>query len=477
MAADEKQIRVLIDTESSTAEMVAPADFPRAMLSEEFCVGALRQFDVAVTPEVAANVRRFLENLPPDGQEARAVVARGRPPIHGEDGAIEWLVGDGEPESDEDPNISYYERRAYVTVAAGQVIAQAHEPTAGQDGVDVRGKAISARAGKAVNLQLDDSVSRDAAGRLVAQRDGILRREGDKVAVAEHLEIDGHVDFSTGNITFNGDVVIKKGVRDCFVVKATGNVRVQGLIEAAVIECEGDLHASGGFAGRERGRARVGRDLHGKYFDNVEADVRGNMFSQREIINCDMTIHGQLQSPQASVIGGRLTLVGAGAIATAGSDGNVETHLILGTVPRLEPFLAELDQLAAALEARAQKLQADLTQLQEHTKRRATAADKQRLAELNGGLTIAQEQLTRARAALEAVHKQVRSYHTVDLTIGRMLHPGVIVSIGRRSFTITEPIKGPVRIHESLRGEVLYKVGDGEARPLSQLADLSARAA
>ncbi len=472
---DGQQVRVTIDSEGSEVEVVVPSTFPRPMLTEAFCVGLLKQHDIAVSPPVTAAIQEFLAALPPDGQEARAVLARSRAPVDGEDGRVEWIVD--RQDTPDDADTSYYDRHTYVTVSAGQVIAQVHEPTTGEDGVDVRGKAIPARVGKPVSIQIDESILRDGTGKLIAQAAGVLNRNGDRISISEQLEIDEYVDFSTGNIEFDGDVLVRKGVRDCFVIRASGSVEVAGLIEAATIECGQDLKATGGFAGRERGRAVVGRHLLGKYFDNIEATVRGDLIADREIINCDLVIDGELRSPHAAIIGGRVKAVGVSLVGTLGSEGHVPTHVILGTVPRLEPFTAQLDVLVGELTRKTQKLEADLAQLKEHTKRRATAADKERETELIFEIMTGQEHLTRARCALEALQQRIRDYRKVDLTVDRKIHSGVILSVGDRSFTLQDEIRGPVRVFETGRGEVVFKVGEAEPRPLAQIADLSSRAA
>lgn len=473
--ADGQQIRVNIDSDATEVEVVVPPSFPRAMLTEAFCLGVLKQHEVAVTNEVTAAVKDFIVNAAPDGQEARVVVARRREPCHGADGYVEWIV-DAQEHAD-DPEKSFYERHTYVTVEPGQVVARVHEPTPGDDGIDVRGNAIPAKTGKPITIQLDESVMRDGAGQLIAQVQGVLNRAGDRVNVSSQLEIDEYVDFSTGNIEFTGDVLIRKGVRDCFVIQASGCVEVHGLIEAAALRCGQDLLAKGGFAGRERGRATVGRHLAGKYFDNIEADVQGDLMADREVINCELTIHGGLHSPHAAIIGGRVTVVGTAQVGTLGSEGSVETQVVLGTVPKLEPFTVRLESIVTELSRKLEKLQADQTQLKEHTKRRATASDKERETELIFEIMTSQEHLTNAQTAMQALRDRIQNDRKVDLTVDRKIHGGVVICVGQRCFTLQNEVKGPIRIFESARGDVLFKAGEAEPRPLAQIADLSARAA
>ncbi len=71
------------------------------------------------------------------------------------------------------------------------------------------------------------------------------------------------MDFSTGNIDFEGDVRVLKGIRDIFEVRATGNIEVGGLIEASTIDAGGSVFAKGGMAGaRGVGGRRCDHPLH-----------------------------------------------------------------------------------------------------------------------------------------------------------------------------------------------------------------------
>ena len=49
-----------------------------------------------------------------------------------------------------------------------------------------------------------------------------------RIGISPISSIDGDVDYSTDNIDFNGDVIIRDSVQSLFSVKATGTVNIGG---------------------------------------------------------------------------------------------------------------------------------------------------------------------------------------------------------------------------------------------------------
>ena len=58
--------------------------------------------------------------------------------------------------------------------------------------------------------------------------------ENDKIFVSNVLEL-VNVDNSTGDIDYEGDVVVNGNVLAGFTVKATGDITVSGIVEGATV--------------------------------------------------------------------------------------------------------------------------------------------------------------------------------------------------------------------------------------------------
>lgn len=457
-----------------TAELLIPADFARESLNEDICLSLLQQSGVDLRDTVVAAVKDMIAHTPPPGQEHRIVLAQGAPPQHGEDGRIEWLVSEpaqtAHESTDQNEAVSHYERSTYIVVKTGDTIARVIAPTPGVDGRDVQGKTVSAKPGRPAAIKVDESVIRDASGALIAQADGVLQRANNSVLVLQILEVPGYVDFSTGHIDFVGSVTVREGIRDRFVVKATGGVEVRGLIEAATIECGGSLAAQGGMAGRERGHVNVGADLIAKYLDNIQGEVRGDLEVQREAISCDLVVHGEVKMPTGTIIGGRVVSTGRVEVAALGSGACVPTEIVLGTVPRLEPSIHQLQRLIEQLTAKREKLDAEMKLMKKGA--RMSNADKERQTELTYEHQTVATKLAQAVAVGDVLANRVREMRTVDLTVSRKLFAGVILTVGEQSFKITSDVKGPVKVTLSPTGEVVYRRGDSDGGPLITIAEL-----
>jgi uncharacterized protein (DUF342 family) len=476
--AREPAIRVAVAADKSSAELLIPPGLDRRMVTAEVCEALLRQAGVEITAAVESAVRTLVDTDEQTLRPGKYVVARATQPIHGVDGYVEWTAvpeapppcptsPDGEPATR-----SYYDLSAFVIVRPGEVIGTWHRPTAGEDGRDVTGKTLTARTGKEFQLTLDESIMLDATGKLIAQDEGVLVRDDHQASIRRVLEVPEYVDFSTGNIDFKGDVIVGKGVRDLFTVKATGNIEVKGLIEAATILCDGDLFARGGFAGRERGTARCG-GVQAKYLDNIQGEVLRDLAVEREIINCDITVHGNLAAPHGAIIGGRMVITGTIQVGMLGSGAGVATELVVGSVPRLEGVCRRLREFVNKLEDKHKLLLSD----QEHLtrllgKRPPTPTDKERQTELIFEIANVQTLLNKARPTLERLEQRIAEQRTVDVTVERKLHPGVVIAVGGERYHIASELKGPVRIRRDRSGTISYSRGEQPAGPLVQIADV-----
>ncbi len=469
----------VISDDKLTAQLLIPPGYDRAMLTENLLESIIRDAGVEVTDYTKQALANLVQDPPPQDQAATVDIACGQPVVNGTDGKLQWLVDQDDPEQDapaqDAQNTSYYDHSSFVMVHTGDEIGRVHPPTPGQDGRDVTGGTISAKDGKDVTILIDESIMRRADGLLIAQDDGVLHRETGKAQVRKKIEIQEYVDFSTGNIEFDGDIEVCRGVRDCFVVNASGNIKVLGLIEAAIIEAGNDLIAAGGFAGRERGHAKIGGSLRGKYLDNVQGNVEENLVIDREVINCELTINGSIDSPHGSIIGGRITSTGAVSIGTLGSGAGVVTELVIGSVPKLQPFASELEVMVETFTTEVDKLTAEQDLINKMSvKGRMTATDRERQTEIMFDLSMASARLDKALRTLDSVRKEISKRRRVDISVHRKINPGTTFILDDRCFKITEELKGPARIFFDDRGNPVCRQGESQACPLAQITEVKA---
>ena len=445
-------VRVLVAPRAMSAEIVlGPVDDPSRITPEQ-CAGAVEAAGVERSRAVADALDRALADLGP-GEELRREIARGVEPRHARDGGIVWDVPDAEPDASgaeaEGGETDHYTRSVFITVNEGQRLGRIVPPTEPEDGRDVRGGTVAAKRGRRAKLVLDESITLGEDGTMTAARDGVLRRSVARATVRDYLEIPGHVDFSTGHIDFPGDVEVMLGVRDLFRVAVGGALAVHGLIEAADIRVGGELTAYGGIAARERGRVRVEGDMTTRYLDGASVEVGGTLRVSREIVNSTLEVHGAVESPNATVLGGCLDCVGHVAVAALGSPAHPATTIALGAVPNLESRLREFSALADTLRAR-----------------RDGAADP-------GVREAFDERLSRCEGARSELRERIAGLRTIDVRVSRVVHPGVRFTVGAKVYEVRDELRGPVRVTDDRSGALVYRVGDAPPVALAGVAEVT----
>ena len=484
-------IRVNVTSDGSEAAIIVPADFPRQYLTIPYCHEKLREYGVQISGQVPRAIEELVKTVPAEGEAITMVVARKTPPVHGSDGRVEWTIeakqdghanAAGEEKTDDESvesgeakaeieGVNHYENSAYTMVTSGMTLGRVYEPVVGTDGRDVTGRSLVAKVGKPISLKLDETILLKADGTLLAQSDGFFHRSGLKAKICKRLEVSGHVDFSTGNIDFKGDVVIRKGVRDCFVVKASNDIEAHGLIEAATIEAGGNLNAAGGMAGRERGTVRVGHNLSGKYLDNIKGTVGGDLKIDREIINCTLTVGGAIRMPNASIIGGAVCVTGSAELAEIGSAGGTPTRLTIGTVPGFEEIHARIETILERLCTQRDKIVEEQRQLNANS-RFLTSTQKERATEIMFDIHQVEANVHKAETAHKRMEAEISQRRTVQVNVNRELHRGVILVIRDQQFRIDQSTRGPLKIDMDATGRPVIHRGESTT-PLAAIARVS----
>ncbi|MEO0587619.1 MAG: FapA family protein, partial [Planctomycetota bacterium] len=277
------------------------------------------------------------------------------------------------------------------------------------------------------------------------------------------------VDFSTGNIDFNGDIVVRRGVRDRFTLRAN-NVEVHGLIEAATVIARQRMRALGGFAGRERGAVRVGKVLEAKYLDNVEGEIGSELEFEREIINCDLVVQGAVRSTNGAILGGRTVVTGPCHVGQVGSAGGSRTLLMIGAVPRLDPLAAKLRPVVEKLQARHRQLGSEAQEIEERIENgTASPSDREQQTSLMFSVAESERTLNKAEPALGLLEATIAEARTVDLTVHRRLHQDAIIGFDGQQYRVINGFKGPVRVTIDFEANLLLEDASGPRGTFGEL--------
>lgn len=470
MSEDTSKLTVRMDPDAMRAVLTIEPGYGIVETSARDLLGRFVSLGVRGSEEIVAAIDAGLARYRAQPDKACSIEVRGREPVAGADGRIEWTVG--EPQrgpADESQRVDHYSRSQIVCVRAGEELAIIRPAERGTPGRDLLGRDAAARDGREALVEHDDSVRRQGP-RLVAARDGALVREGDSVRVTNDLVIDGAIDFSTGSLDFRGSIEARGGIRDNFRVRVSRDLSVHGTIEGAFIEVRGDLTARAGIAGRDKARIRVGGSARVRYLANTDADIARDLFVQKEVVASELIVGGALRIEPGALVGGVTHALGAVSVGAIGSVGHVPTILHLGSAPRIARAMAALrDELRRLTRARASVDQE--VEVLNAQQRSLGEFGRQRLELLRAQQTEFQARQDKLNTMLGELERTTAGLRTIELRVHEMIHTGVtLVALGKRA-AFHADLRGPLRI--TLDDQAAFQVTDerdGVTRPLMGFA-------
>lgn len=203
------------------------------------------------------------------------IIAEGMPSTPGDNAQIDYYFTKPEltPEINSDGSVDYYNLGIITQVNAGDILAVRRPATPGKEGYNVRGEVLNPMPGKNLSFQISKgaAVNNDCA---VAEFDGAITWQGNKIGVSRIKLINSDVDFSTGNLDFPGKLIIAGWVRSGFQVEADDDIEVRGGIEeAVVISRQGSVFVHQGIAGRNNAKIKAENNVEARYIQEAEIEA------------------------------------------------------------------------------------------------------------------------------------------------------------------------------------------------------------
>ena len=401
-------------------------------LSREMIVKALAE------NKISFGINKNMINSLPENPERYFnlfMIAEGKKTIHGQDGRIIDFfprVVQHQAEVDESGRVDYTSLNFVQNVKIGDAICQVVPPVPGVHGRTVTDQELTAREGRVATPPSGRNTMLSEDGEMVvATKAGHVEFNGVSFQVNPVLEIEGNVDYSTGNINFLGDVHVHGDVCAGFSLRATGNITVDGVVESSMVESGCDLIVVKGVQGNGQAVIRAHRSIFAKYLENCSAYVREDLQADC-ILNCDVYSDGvvEVRSGRGIIIGGSIRAAKEVNANIVGSKSECITDVTLGGLP-FEEF--EYERLFEDLGLQIEELE-KLEQMPE------SPAKANNLTKARMRAVATKKKLEQFASDIENLKGNIREQPGTRLRCN-VAYPGTNITIGRASMRIEKEVK------------------------------------
>ena len=275
-----------------------------------------------------------------------------------------------------------------------------------------RGRKSRIRPGKNVDLNEEKTQA-------FARIDGSAKLVQGRIAVDNVRTIEGSIDFHSGNIDFNGDVVVLGDIKEGFEVKAGGRIYILGTVDRARLTADGDIIVEKGIYGKDDIEIRAEGNISCGFAENARLTAGENLYAEGALINCDTRVGDilHLKAPGKALIGGNV-YAAHGVEAFSLGNPRLPTKTIVefgGSDPTLNLRLREIKEQVDAM-----------------------------APDVSKGEPEALEQLAVLRDELTEVADEIMARRRAKVTVKQTTHPGVVLKFDKITYEVRHEISSMV---------------------------------
>lgn len=289
----------------------------------------------------------------PTASDFPMIIARGKAPVPGNDGTIQYEITI-DPVIEKTDSWNFRDVMQIPSVEKDELIATIIQPTSGTDGVNVYGKVVSAKPGKPVNIKAGQNVRYEADNQaFYAESVGQASASGNMIHVHPVFEVMDSLSMKEGNIDFIGTVIIHGDVPSGYTIKAGGDIKIFGLVEAATVLAEGSIYITEGLSGLQKGIIEAAGNVRIGYINQGTVKAGNQLFVENSILHSECIAGNDVICQKGSIIGGRISAGVQLYVRNIGNQLNTKTELILGRnhhdTEHLQKLVAEKKEIEDTL--------------------------------------------------------------------------------------------------------------------------------
>ncbi|MBU1232900.1 MAG: FapA family protein [Proteobacteria bacterium] len=367
-------------------------------------------------------------------------VARGFLPLPGKDSFLRFdievgplpgkILGNGK--------IDFRERKMFVGVKKGQLIATRIPATAGTPGINVLGKEVPQQKGKDIAVIVSDDAEYDEeSGEIRALRSGILSMVNENsIKVCAKQIISGDIDFSTGNIESKDAVEISGSLLPGFEVRTHGDLLIGGSVRSAFIHCRGNLVIKEGIIG-DHGEIRVRGDADFNFIEQGRIKSGGRVIIRKQSYYSRIMAGGDIHCQENSqVMSGLLLSGGSISLGSVGSANAPPAIIAAGIEP--ERYLYSME-----IRSRLRKAEEELHLWLQRNGQQAKASRRQSLEESIHSLKQDLHDISLIPGLSSATPEETLYYlRGISIIVHETIFSGTKLQIGNISRTTERDFKG-----------------------------------
>ncbi len=376
------------------------------------------------------------------------LVASGTPPTHGTSRKITYRFNTnrGKPYLEmEFGRINLKELNFIEHCKENELLAELLPPVPPVNGETVTGRVLPAET-ETREVQLNGGANTRLSSdrtQLYATCDGNVRLDEHRRVVVEPVVQVRNVNYETGNIYFDGSVVVEGHVADGFIVEAGGDIQVGKGVGKARLQAGRNILLKTGMNGNGEGELECDGDLFSRYIESCQVACRGNILVEEAIMHSQVTVwkHCVLNGRRSEIIAGSLIVGGSVWCKKLGNLNEVRTRVALGVPPDL---LLEYRNAKHGLETQQEKLNDTEDKLEKlkralregHNDERVTHAIRQ----LEESLPEINSEISTLRHRVPELREQLRASKDSMLVVEDTIFRGAAITFATQEYHV--PDKG-----------------------------------
>ena len=451
------EVAISMDKEKMSALISTTQSFGGKKLTAPLIKAAIR--NAGIKPEFCAlaALKQALER-----PVTALKFAKGKDPINGLDTQFNALVDEVVYHA---PVINKKTGKAdhatikdFTIVDVGEPVMQRTPATEGTHGSNVLGEVIPAEPGEEIPFSKESQdviVDPNDLNKFIADAKGHPVIMTDGVKVDKTLKVE-NVDIRTGNITFDGSLLIIGEVAADMEINVTGDVIVSGIVASAHITAGNDITIKGGVIGSEEDAAkgkplaaklRAGGNIKAQFVSLADLNAKHNIevaayIAHSQVFAKDSVLIGQ-SGGKGSLFGGRCHAENGVIANIVGTDADVRTLVSVGSGTGIQKEIDNLGGTKESLNTQAEQLCTVFNQYMTLYKKKALSQEKLEKAKvIKNTVESIKQKIETTNAEIGTLELQMKQAKSSDIIVKKTIFANVLVVVNGIELPIRKEMKG-----------------------------------